>query len=290
VFGFLNINKPPRMTSRDVVDVIQPFVRPDKIGHGGTLDPLATGVLVIGIGQATRLFQYLHQLPKAYRAEFQFGLKSDTLDSEGNVEEVPVSQVNANRTAFEAVLARWRGEIAQVPPAYSAVKVRGKRSYELARKGKDVELAPRAVVIHRLAVVDFAFPKVTLDIECSSGTYIRALGRDIAADLETSAVMTQLTRTSVGPFCLNDAIPLERVSAAAIPGYLLPPESALPMLPFVRLTRSQVDDVVAGRKLSIESLSAEQDAAAAFDEHGVLVAVLVPQGGRQWRADRCFRV
>jgi tRNA pseudouridine55 synthase len=277
------------MTSRDVVNVIQRFVRPLKIGHGGTLDPLATGVLVIGIGQATRLFQYLHQLPKTYRAEFQFGLKSDTLDSDGKLEEVPVSEAAVNPTQLEAALARWRGEVSQVPPSYSAVKVRGKRSYELARKGENVELEPRTIVIHRLIVVELEYPKATLDVECSSGTYIRALGRDIAFELGTSAVMTQLVRTSVGPFCLRDAIQLSRISAEAISGYLLPPEKALPMLPNVSLTAAQVKDVVAGRKITIESLSDEHAEAAAFDECGSLVAVLVPQGQQQWRPDRCFR-
>jgi tRNA pseudouridine55 synthase len=203
-----------------------------KIGHAGTLDPLATGVLVVAIGAATRLIDVLHLQTKSYRGTFLLGRRSDTDDVTGNVIEVkgdPASRVTRERLL--ATLGEFRGRIQQVPPAFSAVKVDGQRAYKLARRGKSVELAAKTVDIHRLEIVSFESPQLTLEIECSSGTYIRSLGRDLGERLGCGAVMSELVRTRVGPFERAEAIPLDRLTSANIAGQLSPSVVAVRHLP-----------------------------------------------------------
>ncbi len=238
--GLLNIDKPRGLTSRQVTDVVNQLLRESgvsrwnlpKIGHAGTLDPLATGVLVIGIGAATRLMDVLHAQPKAYRGTFLLGRRSDTDDVTGNVLDVPgepVSRVTGDLLA--AALDEFRGRIEQVPPAFSAVKVEGQRAYKLARRGKSVALQAKSVDIHRLEIVSFESPQVTFDIECSSGTYIRSLGRDLGQRLGCGAVMSALVRTRVGPFELAQSIPLEQLTCDNLADHLLPCVAAVRHLP-----------------------------------------------------------
>ncbi|HEX5470857.1 MAG TPA: tRNA pseudouridine(55) synthase TruB, partial [Lacipirellulaceae bacterium] len=175
-FGVLNVKKPGGATSRDAVDHVQRLVRPAKAGHAGTLDPLATGVLVICVGQATRLIRYVQRMPKTYRAQFLLGRRSETDDIEGQVELMDDCSRPA-REAVDHVIAQFIGEIEQKPPAHSAIKLAGRRAYQLARKGAEFELTPRPVVVHRIIVRRYEYPELELDIECGSGTYVRALGR-----------------------------------------------------------------------------------------------------------------
>jgi tRNA pseudouridine55 synthase len=241
--GLLLFDKPAGWTSRQVVDHVQRLVRPGRAGHAGTLDPLATGVLLVCVGRATRLVSFLHELPKAYRVEFQFGLRSDTDDTEGVVIPIPGAPP-VSRTDLEAVLPRFRGTISQVPPAYSAVRVQGRRAYELARRGESPELRPREVQIFSLDLVTWEPSRCVFDVVCSAGTYIRSLGRDMAAALGTGAIMSSLIRTRIGPFLVSDAIAPDQLTPAMLQDRLLPPARAVAHLPSV------VSDDAAIRRLA----------------------------------------
>ena len=204
-FGFLNFNKPPGKTSRWVVDQVQRLVQPAKVGHAGTLDPLATGVLVVASGSATRLIDYVQQMPKRYRADFLLGCTSPTEDVDSEV--VPLENpMVPTRDEIETAIPAFLGEILQSPPAFSALKVGGRRAYSLARAGQAVELKPRPISIHCLKVLSYEYPRLQLEIECSSGTYVRSLGRDLAEKLGTGAVMSALVRTAIGIFRVEDSI------------------------------------------------------------------------------------
>ena len=284
--GFLNLAKPPGVTSRAVVNTVQRLVRPHKAGHAGTLDPLASGVLVVGVGAATRLISYVQRQPKEYEASFLLGVRSDTDDVEGNVTEV-AHATYPTREQIEAALPHFMGEISQRPPAYSALKVGGKRAYALARKGRPVELAPRLVTIHHLLLGRYEYPRLDLEIYCSSGTYVRALGRDLAERLGTGAVMSALVRSSIGPFKLAEAVAPDTLAAENIGERLLPPEMALVDLPRISLRADEVASVLNGRAVDNRFAIAQREIAA-LDPSGRLVAILEGDGGSSLRPVRCF--
>ena len=202
MFGLLNVHKPAGITSRDVVNRIQRVVRPVKVGHAGTLDPLATGVLVICLGSATRLIEYVQRMPKHYRGTFLLGRKSDTEDIEGEIEVLDAAP-QPSIDEIHAALPQFVGTIRQRPPAYSALKVGGKRAYQLARAGQEVQLAARPIEVYSLSLQHYEYPEIVLDIQCGSGTYVRSLGRDLADGLGTGAVMSALERTAIGDFDLS---------------------------------------------------------------------------------------
>ena len=193
-FGLLCVNKPVGMTSRQAVNVVQRLARPAKVGHAGTLDPLADGVLVVGVGSATRLLEYVQQMRKRYVGTFLLGRSSPTEDTEGQVTECPDAPV-PTLDEIGSAAARWTGRIAQRPPAFSALKVAGRRAYDLARRGKLPQLAPRPVDVFQIEIRRYQYPELVLNVECGGGTYIRSLGRDLAESLGTAAVMSALTRT-----------------------------------------------------------------------------------------------
>ena len=284
--GFLNLAKPPGVTSRAVVDTVQRLVRPHKAGHAGTLDPLASGVLVVGVGAATRLISYVQRQPKAYEASFLLGVRSDTDDVEGDVKEV-AHATPPTREQIEAALPHFTGEIAQRPPAYSALKVGGKRAYDLARKGKPVELAPRLVTIHQLLLGRYEYPRLDLEIRCSSGTYIRALGRDLAEHLGTGAVMSVLVRSSIGPFTLAEAVAPDTLAVENIGKRLHPPEMALVDLPRISLRADEVASVLNGVAVD-NRFAVVQPEIAALDPSGRLIAILDGDEGSMLRPVRCF--
>lgn len=286
VFGLLNLNKPAGWTSRDVVNRVQRFVRPAKAGHAGTLDPLATGVLVVCVGPATRLIEYVQAGRKRYRGTFLLGRESDTEDISGEVRELTTPPI-PSRTAIEAALLPFVGVIAQRPPAYSALKIQGQRAYDLARAGKTVDLAPRTIEVFALTLVGYAYPELVLDIECSGGTYVRSLGRDIALSLGTGAVMSSLVRTAVGPFSLNEAYELDALSPASLPSLLLPPALAVTQLPRITVSEAETLRIVQGKQLArAETIAGDE--IAAFDDAGQLVAILRRQGDA-WQPDKVFR-
>ncbi len=280
MFGILNVNKPPGLTSRDVVNRVQRLAKPAKVGHAGTLDPLATGVLVVCVGAATRLVEYVQRLPKSYSAEFTFGLSSDTEDIEGNV--LPQPGAAPSCEAIAASLPQFVGRIEQLPPVYSALKVGGKRAYALARAGEEVVLQPRPIDVYSLKIVAYEYPRLWLDIECGSGVYIRSLGRDIASRVNSSAVMSALQRTAIGPFVLENALELDAIRAEALPSQLAPAAGAVAALPRMVLEPSQLSGLEKGRRIEVaesadegqEPLAETGSEAAAFDQQGCLRAII----------------
>ena len=227
MFGFVNINKPKGMTSHDVVANVRRLTGIRQIGHTGTLDPFAEGVLPICIGRATRLIEYLED-DKAYLATVQFGSNTDTYDIDGQVTQTFDKKVT--REEIEAILDDFRGEIEQMPPIYSAIKVNGKKLYEYARKGEEVEIKPRSVVIEKLELVDFDAVKQTaqLEVKCSKGTYIRSLAFDIGKKLGAGAHLSALVRTQAGRFKLENSITLQKLVFEEVKNYLINPIDVLP--------------------------------------------------------------
>ena len=226
--GFLNVLKPPGMSSHDIVGFVRHQFGVKKVGHAGTLDPGAAGVLPVAVGRATRLIEYLEHADKSYRAELTLGVATDSGDTSGTVLERLDAFDMPERERVEGVLARFRGDIVQVPPAHSAIKIGGRRAYELVRAGQAVEIPERHVTIHALTLAGFDASKrrLLLDAHCSRGTYIRTLCIDIGRALGLPAVMSFLVRTCVGAFTLGDAWTLEELAEAGAEA-LLPPETML---------------------------------------------------------------
>lgn len=223
--GFINVNKAAGVSSAREVAVIKKLFG-TACGHMGTLDPMASGVLPVAVGNAARLFDYFLDKRKKYVATFRFGLDSDTLDATGNVE------YNAGRVPaldeVEEVLGAFTGEIMQVPPKYSAKNVAGRRGYELARAGIEFELQPKKVTVYSIGLKGCDGDAFTFEIECGGGTYIRSLARDIAAKLGTRAVMSALVRTQSGIFTIENSVATEKLNADNAAEYLIPTESVLP--------------------------------------------------------------
>ncbi len=229
--GLLVIDKPGGMTSRDAVNRIQKwFPRRTRIGHTGTLDPLATGVLVLCIGPATRLAEYVQAMGKSYAARFRLGAVSTTDDADGEVSERCVEPVPAG--GLHAALASFVGTIEQVPPAYSALKIDGGRAHLLARKGAEVRLAARPVRIAAIRVQRYEWPFLELEIDCGKGTYIRSIARDLGIALGCGGLVQTLRRTRIGPFTVERAMSLDADPAKL---ELLPPHMAVEALPTIRL-------------------------------------------------------
>ncbi len=275
--GLLNLNKPPGVTSRRVVDHVARLERGLKVGHAGTLDPLASGVLVLCVGSATRLIEYVQRMPKRYSATFLLGRRSPTEDIEGEVLELsnpPVPSLDEIRQTA----TRFVGEIRQRPPAYSALKVQGRRAYDLARKGRDVELEPRTIVIHRIDVVGYEYPELQIEVECGSGTYIRSLGRDLAQAVGTMSVMSALVRTAIGGFRVEDARGPDSLNKENWRAHLLPSQRAVENLPRITLDRRQVQQIILGQAIRAATSTGEAPEIAALDEDGHLIALLTPRG------------
>jgi tRNA pseudouridine55 synthase len=216
--GILNIDKPAGRTSYGVVAAVKRLTGEQRVGHTGTLDPAATGVLVVCLGQATRVIEFFLDTSKTYRAVIELGVATDTYDSNGRVthrgDPSPI-----DRAALESALAPFRGTIRQTPPMYSALKQQGRPLYKLARAGVTVERKPRPVTVHRLELVDWQPPMATLEIECSKGTYIRSLAHDLGQALGCGAHLKSLVRTRCGVFDIRDAVSLPRLEEAFRSGY-----------------------------------------------------------------------
>ena len=288
MFGILTIDKPTGLTSRDVVNRVQRLVRPAKVGHAGTLDPLASGVLVVCVGPATRLISYIQQMPKHYRATFLLGRESDTEDIEGQVVELDLPPRPSDEE-LRQTLQRFTGEISQRPPSYSALKVNGQRAYKLARAGQHVELAARPVTIYELQLVSYDYPHLQVDAVCSSGTYVRSLGRDIAESVGTAAVMSALTRNAIGSFRLDETVSIDALAADGPAAHLLPALRATAELVQVTLTDDEISTVLRG--MTIENRSnVRGPEIAAVDKQGQLVAILVPRGENRLGPKRNFAV
>jgi len=285
--GVIPVDKPPGVTSRKVVDSIARAAGMKTVGHAGTLDPLASGVVVVCLGHATKLVDHLHAQSKHYTASFLLGRSSpsDDLETPVEVEETPLVP---SRAEVEAASDRFRGDILQRPCDYSAVHVDGKRAYRLARKGLAPEIDSRPVHVARLEITSYDWPRLGLEIECSAGTFIRAIGRDLAMALGTRGVMESLRRTRVGPFAICQALALEGVTPEALARALRPPLAALPHLGLVTLPPDALDRAVRGGLLP-DSTATGTGPVACVDEGGDLVGILgrLPTGA--WRLRPNFR-
>lgn len=273
------------MTSHDVVAAVRRATGVRKVGHAGTLDPMATGVVVVAIGRVTRLIRFIQEMPKEYLATGIFGVATDSLDADGAVlERHPMSIVQSD---VENVLPRFMGTVEQIPPMVSALKVGGERLYELARRGEMVERPARTVVIHELELTDFApgpYPEVGLRVVCGKGTYIRSLVDDIARTLGGRAHLSQLRRTRVGSLGLEGAVPSSRLSD--FESHLLTPAEALADLPRVVVDDRTAEGVSHGVKFSIGPLGGiePERSTAVVDQAGTLLAVYRREG-RHARAE-----
>jgi len=288
MFGLLNIDKPAGVTSRDVVNRVQRLVRPHKVGHAGTLDPLATGVLVAAIGPATRLVEYVQRMPKTYQGTFLLGRVSDTEDVDGKVVDLPNASI-PKREGILAAIPRFLGTIEQRPPAYSALKVAGRAAYKLARRGEAVDLAPRPVEIISIDLMRYDYPELELRVQCGGGTYIRSLGRDLAESLGTGAVLSALRRLAIGPFNAAQGIAIDELDGPTIEASLLPPLLALGELPQIVVSDEEIARIRQGQIISATSDPSATEIAA-VDSGDRLVAILKPAGDHKLTPLKCFAV
>ena len=303
LFGLLSFDKPLGMTSRDVVNRVvwklrelapKPAPIP-KVGHAGTLDPLASGVLLVGVGAGVRLVPYLHQQPKAYRATFRFGQSSES----GDLEKPLVDEIDPSRPTDEELataISELTGNITQIPPAHSAIKVGGRKAYKFAHKGQAVEVPSRVVRIDEIRVRRYEYPDIEVDIRCGTGTYIRTLGIDLAAKCGTTAVMTELVRTAIGEYSLADATPLERLGDTPLDRLLKPLAGAVAHLPSLHPPDEMIDSMAHGIKIAIDDLPATRgsaggessdDEAAVIDTRGNLRVIAKRRDGN-WNPYRVF--
>lgn len=280
VEGFLLVDKPGGWTSHDVVAKTRGLARTRKIGHAGTLDPMATGLLVLGVGRATRLLRFVQHLPKEYVARAQLGVATDTLDADGS--EVERAPLPVERDEVAAAMATFVGPIEQVPPMVSAIKIDGQKLYELARRGEEVERPARSVHIHELELTGFEpgdYPVAEFRVVCSSGTYVRTLADDIGRALGGRAHLVGLRRTRIGSLDVDDASPLDELidDPDQLPGRMLSFSQGL-----ADLSHISVDDELAGRighgsVLSLQELPIEGPTAV-VDGDGSLLAIYARHG------------
>jgi tRNA pseudouridine55 synthase len=283
-FGILLLDKPSGPTSHDLVQIIRRGTGEKRVGHAGTLDPLATGLLVMCLGPATRLSEYLMGHDKRYQARVRFGQSTTTYDAAGAI--VTESADRPSREAVEEALVKFRGPIQQRPPAYSAIKHEGQRAYALARRGEAVELPPRPVEIYSLELRDWSPPECALDVVCSAGTYIRSLAHDLGQTLGCGAHLRALRRTASGNFHVNEAVTLDELqrafSAADWRRYLRRADSALADWPEVGLSAEAAARIQQGQAIPLEEYADEW--ARAYNPAGEFIAILHADSMAQvWR-------
>ena len=290
ISGVLVVDKPVGMTSHDVVQVIRKGTNIRRAGHTGTLDPRASGVLVILIGPAVRLSEYVSASDKRYQAILRLGATTDTYDADGQVlRSRPVDNITEEQ--FETELATFVGEIEQVPPPYSAVKIHGRKAYEMAREGEEVELAPRKIKVYSLELLEWAPPEAVIDVYCSSGTYVRSLAHDLGEKLGCGAHLVGLRRTKSGRFTLRDAVPLRKLREAFENNnwyqHLIPAAEALSDWPAVELTEEEVDLIRHGHRIPAAAGSPVQSCGVSSDGELIALLALDPAAG-QWQPKKVF--
>jgi tRNA pseudouridine55 synthase len=279
VDGVLVCDKPAGMTSHDVVARVRRLAGQRRVGHGGTLDPPATGVLVLALGRATRLLPYLPMEPKRYLARIVFGAETDTLDAAGTV-TATADAGGVDEAGLRAAMTRFVGPQQQVPPMVSAVKMAGERLYAKARRGESVERAPRPVVVHELELLEFAAgdqPAATVAVTCSGGTYVRSLAADLGLSLGTLAHLGSLRRTAVGGFTEGDAHTLAELERGTLAEALLDPVAAMGPTAVRSLTAAEAAALATGRTLAP---TGRGEPVAAVGPDGRLVAVIQDNAGR----------
>jgi len=290
ISGVLVIDKPVGMTSHDVVQVIRKGTNIRRAGHTGTLDPRASGVLIVLIGPAVRLSEYVSASDKRYQAVITLGKTTDTYDEDGKQTSTAAVD-NITEEQFEKELKTFIGDIEQVPPPYSAVKVQGRKAYEMAREGEEVDLAPRTISVYSLELLEWAPPEAVIDIFCSSGTYVRSLAHDLGDRLGCGATLTGLRRTKSGKFTLRDAVPLRKLNEAFADGtwyqYLIPAAEALADWPALELNNEQIEAVRHGNRVPAEN--PEGTKARGISEQGELVALLeLVEATNEWQPKKVF--
>jgi len=289
--GFLNVDKPLHYTSHDVVALVRRRYREltgaKKVGHAGTLDPLASGVLILCLGKATRLSEYIMPGHKSYRASVTLGRTSSTYDSGGEISESPVETGSIELADIREAIAPFIGEILQLPPMYSAIKVKGRKLYELARKGQSIEVEPRPVLINSINILGWNDPLLELDVICGAGTYIRSLAHDLGQALGVGAYLSGLQRRSSGEFTLGDSVALETLlNEEDWWRHIIPPHAALAGQSCVTLSKDELSRIQNGRAIARRArLDAER--VFAFTPDKSLAAVLVPQD-ELWKPHKVF--
>ncbi len=295
ISGALVVDKPVGMTSHDVVQAIRNGTGLRRAGHTGTLDPRASGVLVILVGPAVRLSEYVSASDKRYQAIIRLGGTTDTFDAEGKFTPTK-DPVNVSEAEFEEALKTFVGEIEQVPPAHSAVKVGGRKAYEMARKGEEVELEPRKITVHHLEVLEWTPPEVVIDVHCSSGTYVRSLANDLGKKLGCGAYLVGLRRTKSGKFTLRDATPLRKLQEAFNAGnwyqFLIPAAEALGDWPSVELNPDEVEGVRHGHRVKAKEADTVNEKVRGISTQGELVALMEltiqADGSKEWQPKKVF--
>jgi len=276
VSGVLIVDKPIGMTSHDVVQFIRRGTRINRAGHTGTLDPRASGVLVVLVGPAVRLSEFVSASDKRYQAVIKFGMTTSTFDTEGEI--TSRRPVDISYEELEEALSGFVGEFEQTPPIYSALKVKGKKAYELAREVKDVELEPRTITVHSLELLDWDPPEAVIDIQCSSGTYVRSLASDLGEKLGSGATLIGLRRTKNGRFTLREAISLRRLEESFQDGdwykYLIPAAEALDDWHTVVVDVESIDKITHGHRIPGDTGLEHGLMARAVSEDGELVALI----------------
>ena len=273
--GIVIVDKPQGWTSQDVTARLRRVFNTRRIGHGGTLDPMATGVLPVFVGRATRGVEFFEHAEKTYEATIRLGLTTDTEDSSGEV--LTQQEVNLTEDEFLAILPRFRGEIMQVPPMYSALKVGGQKLVDLARKGKTVERQPRPITIHELECVEFSGETARLRVRCSKGTYIRTLCKDIGEALGCGGCMAALRRVSAGEYTIEESVPLQTLLDCEDPAmYLRPVDSMFRNYPVVKLTPKQETRCRNGNSFSV---SMEAGNYRAYSQNGEFLMLAKVEDG-----------
>jgi tRNA pseudouridine55 synthase len=288
--GILNIDKPQGWTSHDVVAWIRRVLKVKRVGHAGTLDPLATGVLLVCVGQATRVSEYLMASDKTYRADIQLGVTTDTYDLDGEVTETRPLPPELDRGAIWQALGRFVGEIMQAPPAYSAIKQDGVPLHRRARRGEEVRPTARPVTIHSIQMIEWAPPCLTVDVACEPGTYIRSLAHDLGQTLGSGGALAALRRTRSGEFRVEDGLTPERVAevyrAGELTQYVHPISAALSALTPVPVNEEQIKRLRNGQPIT--GRAADSHAGYALGEDGGVVAILRNDPKGEWWPEKVF--
>jgi len=289
--GIFNINKATGMTSHDVVAIIRKHLKQKRVGHAGTLDPLASGVLPICVGQATRVAEYLSESGKAYQADINFGTATDTYDAEGTI-TATASTADLTLNMIQETLEQFRGPQMQNPPLYSAIKIQGQPAYKRARAGEVIVLEPRPIVIHLLEILEWIPPRLTLAIECSKGTYIRSLAHDLGMQLGCCAYLEALVRTRSGPFTLSDSITLEQFADAvetnSIQHYSFPLDKALEQYPAIKLDVETAERIKHGNTFN-NLVANNSGLARVYGTNGAFIAIAEWNEEQQaWQPKKVF--
>lgn len=291
VSGALVVDKPVGVTSHDVVKVIRKGTDIRRVGHTGTLDPRASGVLVVLIGPAVRLSEYLSASDKRYQAIIKFGIATDTYDTEGKQVGETKSVDHITEQDIHQLLRDYEGKIQQYPPSHSAAKVDGEKAYEKARRGEEVDLEPREIDVYNLELLEWAPPEAVIDVYASSGTYVRSLANDLGNDLGVGAHLTGLRRTKNGQFTLRDAVRLGELKDAFVAGdwykYLIPAAETLSDWNTVVLSSDELERIKHGQRIPAEP--GDTGMARALSQQGDLIALLeAMEEDQEWQPRKVF--